>query len=192
MYLSTFECKNKRLLGNANLIHKATMMKFSGCRHDENVLFMVMNNNLIVQSNKMPSAAASDSFRLLHSKNCDDLLSSIKNGDIIRLYGVFEPTVRRLGHDYVLNSMIERMDWIDRKVSNVANVLAKNEKNVEKIYIENMREKNRTTNFYSYDLLIQVTDKENLIHMLKNGIGRSKAYGAGMCLILNIERRYDS
>lgn len=33
--------------------------------------------------------------------------------------------------------------------------------------------------------MLKVTDKEKLVSLLQEGIGRSKSYGAGMCIVLH-------
>ena len=104
MYISTFEFKKVRLLRNMDLVHKLVMLMFNGNRADENVLYMIMDSkkdatgnapvHMIVQSNNQPKNIPNDSLKLLNSRECSHMMDAIRNGDIVRLYGVFEPQKR--------------------------------------------------------------------------------------------------
>lgn len=89
MIVSTFEIK--KIKRNYHQTHRDIMSMFGCRRKDNNVLFMQINDKLIVQSD-CPPKSTNKSLRLMNSRNCDSLLDSIKNEDIIKIFAVYEPT----------------------------------------------------------------------------------------------------
>lgn len=203
MYISTFEFKKAKLLRNRDLVHKLVMLMFDGNRADENVLYMVMDSkkdgvenapiHMIVQSNNQPKNIPNDSLRLLNSKECSNGIDAIKNGDVVRLYGVFEPQkrnrkmIKNPNGMWLLRTPKERVEWLQKKFESAGNLVAINEITKSNVYISKTTGESHHTSFYGYECLIKVADSEKLKEMLKNGVGRSRSYGAGLCLVLGVQ-----
>ena len=76
----------------------------------------------------------------MNSRNCDSLLDSIKNEDIIKIFAVYEPTEckKRAGRrsaNISIKKEEARKDWVKRKFIQSGEVLAINEisKNVRNV-----------------------------------------------------------
>lgn len=203
MYISTFEFKKVRLLRNMDLVHKLVMLMFNGGRADENILYMIMDSkkdgagatpvHMIVQSNNQPKNIPNDSLRLLNSKECSSDMDVIKNGDVVRFYGVFEPQkrnrrmVKNPNSMWLLRTPKERAEWLQKKFETAGSLIAINEITKNNVYISKITGESHHTSFYGYECLIKVADSEKLKEMLKNGVGRSRSYGAGLCLVLGVQ-----
>ena len=203
MYISTFEFKKVRLLRNMDLVHKLVMLMFNGGRADENILYMIMDSkkdgagatpvHMIVQSNNQPKNIPNDSLRLLNSKECSSDMDVIKNGDVVRFYGVFEPQkrnrrmVKNPNSMWLLRTPKERAEWLQKKFETAGSLIAINEITKNNVYISKITGESHHTSFYGYECLIKVADSEKLEEMLKNGVGRSRSYGAGLCLVLGVQ-----
>lgn len=202
MYISTFEFKKVRLLRNADLVHKMVMLMFDGNRADENVLYMIMDSkkestgnapvHMIVQSNNQPKNIPTDSLKLLNSKECSNEMNIIKNGDVVRFYGMFEPQkrnrkmVKNPNGMWLLRTQKERAEWLQKKFEPAGNLMAINEVTKTDVYISKTTGESHHTSFYGYECMMSVTNSEKFKEMLKNGIGRSRSYGAGLCLVLEV------
>lgn len=202
MYISTFEFKKVRLLRNMDLVHKLVMLMFNGNRADENVLYMIMDSkkdatgnapvHMIVQSNNQPKNIPNDSLKLLNSRECSHMMDIIKNGDIVRFYGVFEPQrknraeIKKPNGMWMLKTPGERAEWLQKKFASAGNLMAINEVAKTNIYVSKASGESHHTSFYGYECMLNVTDSEKLKEMLKNGVGRSRPYGAGLCLVLGV------
>ena len=128
----------------------------------------------------------------MNSRDCDGLLDSIKNKDIVKIFAVYEPTEckKRAGQrstNISIKKEEERKDWVKRKFIQSGEVLAINEisKNVKMIKKDSG---NRHTVFtYEYEFLLNVKNADELKNLIKKGVGRSRAYGAGMSLIMGVK-----
>lgn len=203
MYISTFEFKKAKLLRNRDLVHKLVMLMFDSNRADENVLYMVMDSkkdgagnapiHMIVQSNNQPKNIPNDSLRLLNSKECSSDMDVIKNGDVVRFYGVFEPQkrnrrmIKNPNSMWLLRTPKERAEWLQKKFESVGSLVAINEITKNDVYISKTTGESHHTSFYGYECMLKVTDSEKLKEMLKKGVGRSRSYGAGLCLVLGVQ-----
>ena len=201
MYISTFEFKQIRLLRNADLVHKTVMMMFDNGRAEENVLYMLMDSkkdstgdapiHMIIQSDNQPKNIPS-ALKLLNSRECSGIIGSIKNGDAIRFYGVFEPlkkdrTRNQNKHNiYPLKSLDGRIEWMNRKFSDAGKLIAINEVAKNDIFVQKNTGESHHSALYGYECLLQVSNADKLRELIRHGIGRSKAYGAGLCLVLEV------
>ena len=201
MYISTFKFNKLRLLRNMDDIHKLIMKMFEGNRFEENVLYTVMDSrtksfsnnfvNFIVQSDKKPQNIPKG-FDLLNSKKCDDRIDSIKNGNIVRIYGTIEPTKRDRNQQLNKNSRQllklpeERKKWLQKRFSSAGELIAVNEVGKTNVSVIKKTGDAHKSSFFSYECLLYVTDKDALKQLLHSGVGRSKAYGAGLFLILSV------
>lgn len=194
MIISTFEFNESVIrqgkITNRDFIHKMIMTMYQGNREQENVLYMVMDKKLIVQSNSAPDVSRV-AMKLLNSGNCDALKSRIENGNVLKLYAVLEPTKKKKSEgkkwsmDVGIQDEEERKLWVKRKMKEAgAAVSAVNELEKTNVSIEKKDGNKRKGVFYGYEILVSVQDKENFFAALKKGIGRSKAYGAGLCLVV--------
>ena len=189
MYLSTFTCNNKQTLMNRNYLHKDIMSMFEKDRKNENVLFAVSGNRVIVQSDNRPDAQ-NKNLKLQHSKCCDDIFDSIPENGKIVLFGVLRPTkkarkTRTSSVDVAIRNEEERLNWVRKKLmESGCNIMQVNEINKDVIYMKKPDKNECFERFYSYEMVVQVADKEKFRHAIRTGIGRSKAYGAGLCLVV--------
>lgn len=202
MYISTFEFKKVRLLRNADLVHKTVMMMFDRNRAEENVLYMLMDSkkdavgsapvHMIVQSDKQPKNIPSE-LKLLNCRECSGVMDGVKNGDVVKLYGVFEPqrrnrkVLKNRNCMYLLKTPSERQEWMQRKFSPAGNLIAANEIVKHDVHISKKSGDTHNTSFFGYECLLQVTNAEEFKSMVQHGIGRSRAYGAGLCLVLEVK-----
>ena len=203
MYISTFEFKKVRLLRNMDLVHKMVMLMFDGNRAEEGVLYMIMDSkkngaesapvHMIVQSNSQPKNIPNDSLKLLNSRECGHMMDAIKNGDIVRFYGVFEPQrknraeIKKPNGMWMLKTPGERAEWLQKKFASAGNLMAINEITKNNAYISKTTGESHRTSFYGYECMLNVTDSEKFKEILKNGVGRSRPYGAGLCLVLGVQ-----
>lgn len=197
MYISTFKFNKLRLLRNMDEIHKIVMKMFNGNRSKENVLYVIMDSksersvNIIIQSDNKPQNIP-DGFVLLNSKKCDDRIDSIKNGNIVRIYGTIEPTKRDRKQQLNKNSRQllklpeERKKWLQKKFSSAGELIAVNEVGKTNVSVIKKTGDAHKSSFFSYECLLYITDKDALKQLLRSGVGRSKAYGAGLFLILSV------
>lgn len=202
MYISTFEIKKPAyLLWNMDNLHKAVMKMFSENRSKENVLFMILEEKsefsrknrvcLVIQSDHAPQNIPGD-LKLLHSKDCTERFSSIQNGDIVQFYGMFEPSKRSRNASKSKNARISidnpaaRMEWLIRKFQEAGNFIGINEKSRQKVYVKKNSGDIHESNLYGYECRLHITNAEKFRELVQQGIGRSKAYGGAMCLILHI------
>lgn len=186
-----------------DLVHKTVMLMFDGNRAEEGVLYMIMDSkkngaesapvHMIVQSNSQPKNIPNDSLKLLNSRECSHMMDAIRNGDIVRLYGVFEPQkrnkkmVKNPNCMWLLRTPGERAEWLQKKFEPAGSLMAINEVAKTNVYVSKTTGESHHTSFYGYECMLNVTDSEKLIEMLKNGIGRSRPYGAGLCLVLGVQ-----
>lgn len=189
MIVSTFEIK--KIKRNYHQTHRNIMSMFGCRREDNNVLFMQINDKLIVQSD-CPPKSINKSLRLMNSRNCDSLLDSIKNEDIIKIFAVYEPTEckKRAGRrsaNISIKKEEARKDWVKRKFIQSGEVLAINEisKNVRNVKKDNGNQ--HTIFTYEYEFLLNVKNSDELKNLIKKGVGRSRAYGDGMSLIMGVK-----
>ena len=189
MIVSTFEIK--KIKRNYHQTHRDIMSMFGCRREDNNVLFMQIDDKLIVQSD-YPPKSINKSLRLMNSRNCDSLLDSIKNEDIIKIFAVYEPTEckKRAGRrsaNISIKKEEPRKDWVKRKFIQSGEVLAINEisKNVRNVKKDNGNQ--HTIFTYEYEFLLNVKNSDELKNLIKKGVGRSRAYGAGMSLIMGVK-----
>lgn len=189
MVISTFEIK--KMKKNYHQVHRDVMSMFGCNRGYQNVLFMQIENKLIVQSD-CPPQSINESMRLMNSRNCDNLLTSIQDGDTVKIFAIYEPTKCRK-RDGKRSAKIsikeepERKEWVKKKFIPAGNVLAINEisKNVKNVKKDDGNE--HTVFAYEYEFLLQVQSADELRKLIKTGVGRSKSYGAGMSLVMGVK-----
>ena len=202
MYISTFEIKNPAyLLWNMDTLHKAVMKMFIGNRSEENVLFMILEERnefsqknrvcMVMQSDHKPQNIPND-LKLLHSKDCTERFLSIQNGDVVQFYGIFEPSKRNRKTSENRNTRISinnptaRMEWLKRKFQKAGDFIHINEKSRQKIYVKKISGDIHESNLYGYECRLSITNADEFRELVQQGIGRSKAYGGALCLILHI------
>lgn len=186
MVISTFELKKYKK--NYHQIHKDIMSMFGCNRGYQNVLFMLIGDKLIVQSD-CPPKYVNESLQFMNSKNCDNFLNAIHDGDIIKIFAIYEPTKckKRNGKSSAKISIKdenERKFWVKRKFVQSGTVLEINEiaKNVKTVKKDDGN--NHIVFTYEYEFLLKVKSADELRKMIKFGVGRSKSYGAGMSLVM--------
>lgn len=194
MYISTFAFKKIKLLDNMDNLHKLVMQMFKENRSAENVLYAIMdsqsrNVNIIVQSDNKPENIPNE-LTLLNSKECNSLFDKVHTGTILRIYGIVEPTKRNRRMEQsrnsrcIIKSLHERHDWLKRKFQPAGNLIAINEVGKNPVFVKKKTGDEHKTSFFRYECLLYVRDPDKLKELLRSGIGRSKAYGAGLFLIL--------
>lgn len=194
MYISTFAFKKIKLLDNMDNLHKLVMQMFKENRSAENVLYAIMdsqsrNVNIIVQSDNKPENIPNE-LTLLNSRECNSLFDKVHKGTILRIYGIVEPTKRDRRMEQsrnsrcIIKSLHERQDWLKRKFQPAGNLIAINEVGKNSVFVKKKTGDKHKTSFFRYECLLYVTDPDSLKELLQSGIGRSKAYGAGLFLIL--------
>lgn len=192
MVISTFGLKKPSLLSDMNFMHKEILKMFQCNRAYQNILYMVMDRHIIVQSDTAPQSIP-DSLQLMHTGCVDAELLRIQNGNVVKIYAVFEPTKKgqKINGNWESNIIIrdekDRKEWIKRKFQAAGNILAVNEVSKCDYRVSNHTGMMRRTSFYSYEMLVHVTNANELRQILKRGIGRSKSYGAGMCMVIGVQ-----
>lgn len=189
MIISTFEIiKLKR---NTHQTHRDIMSMFQCGRKSNNVLFMQIENKLIVQSDCLPNSI-NESLKLINSRNCDDLLASIKDEDTVKIFAVYEPTKckkrdGKISTKISIREENERKDWVKRKFAKSGNISAINEisKSIKNVKKDDGNEHIIFT--YGYEFLLNVKNADELRKLIKAGVGRSKSYGAGLSLIMGVK-----
>ena len=189
MIISTFEMT--KLKRNTHQTHRDIMSMFGCNRKSNNILFMQIENKLIVQSDCPPSSI-NESLKLMNSRNCDDLLTSVKDGDTVKIFAVYEPTKckkrdGKISTKISIREENERKDWVKRKFAKSGDVSAINElsKSVKNVKKDDGNQHIVFT--YGYEFLLNVKDADELRRLIKAGVGRSKSYGAGMSLIMGVK-----
>lgn len=190
MIISTFEFNKSQR--NFDTVHKNVLALFGCNRAYQNVLYMTINNRLIVQSDIMPQNASS-TLRLINTKNCDQYLTNVKSGDVVKLFAVYEPTkkqARKNKHsaNISLKNESERKDWVKRKWLTAGSIIAINEISKRKTTVHKNDNTWHELFLYSYEFLLQVKDANEFRKLIKAGIGRSKSYGAGLSLVMGVQR----
>lgn len=205
MYISTFEIKKPAyLLWNMDNLHKTVMKMFDENRAKENVLFMILEEKsefsqknrvrLVIQSDHEPQNIPAD-LKPLHSKDCTERFSSIQNGDVVQFYGMFEPskrsrkTAKNRNTRIAINNPADRVEWLERKFQEAGNFIWINEKSRQKVYVKKISGDIHESNLYGYECRLHITNAEKFRELVQQGIGRSKAYGGAMCLILHIHHK---
>ena len=153
---------------------------------------MAIDNRLIVQSDIMPQKPSS-TLRLMNTKNCDQCLTNIKSGDIVKLFAVYEPTKKQARKDrnstnISLKNESERKDWVKRKWLTAGVIIAINEVSKRKVTVHKNDDTYHELFLYSYEFLLQAKDANEFRKLIKAGIGRSKSYGAGLSLVMGVQR----
>lgn len=88
---------------------------------------------------------------------------------------------------WLLRTPRERAGWLQKKFEPAGNLMAINEVAKTNVYVSKTTGESHHTSFYGYECMLNVTDSEKLTEMLKNGVGRSRPYGAGLCLVLVVQ-----
>lgn len=190
MVISTFEFNKSQC--NFDTVHKDVLALFGCNRAYQNVLYMAIDNRLIVQSDIMPQRPSS-TLRLMNTKNCDQCLTNIKSGDIVKLFAVYEPTKKQARKDrnstnISLKNESERKDWVKRKWLTAGSIIAVNEVSKRKVTVHKHDDTYHELFLYSYEFLLQAKDANEFRKLIKAGIGRSKSYGAGLSLVMGVQR----
>lgn len=190
MVISTFEFNKPQ--HNFDTVHKDVLALFGCNRAYQNVLYMAIDNRLIVQSDIMPQNASS-TLRLMNTRNCDQCLTSVKPGDTIKLFAVYEPTKKQARKDkhstnISLKNESERKDWVKRKWLTAGDIIAVNEVSKRKTVVHKNDDTYHELFLYSYEFLLQVKDANEFRKLIKTGIGRSKSYGSGLSLVMGVQR----
>lgn len=185
MFISTYEIRTPRLLGNRDILHKLVMLMFNNKRSEEKVLFAVTGTRLIVQSLNKPQKSPKD-LKLISLYDTSTMLDKFSNGSILTMYSVFEPTVCCSGNKKnLIRNCMDRIDWVNRKFNEFAEVMSVNEVAKDDIKIVKNSGDERRTSLFGYVIKIKIEDIDMFKKVLVDGIGRSKAYGAGLNLIMN-------
>lgn len=187
MVLSTFDIKRDML--NRNDMHKEVMKLFAENRDAENVLYMVLGNRIIIQSDKNPDISKQTCFSVNQLKNLDGVYSGLKNGDVVRILSVLEPTrkIKRQGK-YSTNVGITNMDaryaWVGRKMEESgAKAIRISEEDKKLVYMNKNSVNKKRISLFTYQMIVEITNIDRFLESLRKGIGRSKAYGAGLSII---------
>lgn len=208
MYLTKviLNLKSRRVLNalaNANEMHKLVMSLFEDIdsktpRKDMGILYLmdIKGNDvsLLIQSNIIPNGEKLLNGSVINSiqiKDIENLFNSIKNGDILYLEVLSEP-YKKVENNNSKNSRrkalvnsTEKAEWFERKIKDHGCYVTENVviSNADTIY-----GKKGNSNFVYrpsiYRCCIKVTDINQLIELLKRGLGSGKAYGMGMFKIL--------
>ena len=191
MIVGTYDIKNLCILADRNNVHKAVQSMFRCQREERNVLYMVSSDgHMIIQSDVAPTL--SDDLRLRHSKDRTEELNSIKNNDLVKIHTIVEPVKKvklpgkRLGMRIALKNEDDRKQWVARKLSDAGAVLAIVEQERSRVTVTK-DSKTHTVSLYGYDIVLKIKDAEVFKNMVQKGIGPSKAYGAGMVLIMGVQ-----
>ena len=157
-----------------------------------NVLYMVIGKNLIIQSDIEPYEIP-DSLRLMNSKNCDSMAANINTGDVVKIFAMYEPTKKqtRIGKrssNILIADENDRKEWVKRKFINAGNVIAINELSKNRRQVTKSSGDSHPVSVFGYEFLLRVSDANALRNLIKNGVGRSKSYGAGMSLVMGVEK----
>ena len=191
MIISTFECKS--FVQNSDTTHKIIQSMFHCNRAYHNVLYMVIGKNLIIQSDIEPYEIP-DSLRLMNSRNCDEMVAKINAGDVVKVFAMYEPTKKqtRIGKrssNILIADENDRKEWVKRKFINAGNVIAINELSKNKRQVAKSCGDSHPVSVFGYEFLLRVSDANALRNLIKNGVGRSKSYGAGMSLVMGVEKQ---
>lgn len=190
MVISTFEFKKVRQ--NFDMVHKDILSMFDCNRAYQNVLYMTIGNNLIVQSDNIPKNIP-DTLRLMNSKNCDKSLTSIHNGDIVKIFAMYSPTKKRKREgkkwsaNISLKEELNRKIWVKRKYVSAGDVIVINEISKNKVLVKKNDGNKHDVYIYGYEFLLHVKNANELRNLIKTGVGRSKSYGAGMSLVIGVQ-----
>lgn len=184
MHISTYEIKDIRLTENRDMMHKLVMTMFDKDRSTENVLFMIHEEKITVRSDKKPKSPP-EPLILLNMYDVSSMLSRFLPGSVLTIYGMFEPTICQNGRKNLIRNKVDRIKWVQRKFSNAGCLLSINEVSQDNIRIMKNSGDKRRSSFFGYIIEIQILDSEKFKELFRHGIGRSKAYGAGMSVVLN-------
>ena len=88
---------------------------------------------------------------------------------------------------WLLRTPRERAEWLQKKFEPAGSLIAINEVAKTNVYVSKTTGESHHTSFYGYECMLNVTDSEKFKEMLKNGVGRSRPYGAGLCLVLVVQ-----
>ena len=191
MIVGTYDIKNLCILADRNNVHKAVQSMFGCQRAEHNVLYMVSNDgHMIIQSDVIPGP--SDDLRVRHSKDRTEELNSIKNNDLVKIHTIVEPVKKvrspgkRLGMRIALKSEDDRRQWVAGKLSDAGTIIAIVEQGRSRVAVTKDGKKHAVS-LYGYDIVMKVKDAEAFKRIVQKGVGPSKAYGAGMLLLMGVQ-----
>ena len=208
MFLSRVEINSRRrdtikALSSPEIIHAAIMSGFPtlGREGGDRVLWRIdelhPSTYILIQSESKPDLTHiveqfgwPESEQQWESVEYDDFLSNIKDGDIRRFRiranptrSVKEPDSKRGKVRQHITSE-QQLNWLYEKSEKCGFSLDTPDAGAQIIKKENLRFKNKNNNVsitaISYEGILEVTDSEEFINSIKNGIGRAKAYGCGL------------
>ena len=78
---------------------------------------------------------------------------------------------------------------LKRKFINAGNVIAINELSKNRRQVTKSSGDSHPVSVFGYEFLLRVSDANALRNLIKNGVGRSKSYGAGMSLVMGVEKQ---
>lgn len=203
MYLSQFYFKTAKPFDFYNTIydrdkmHKKIMEMFDNKRSEEKVLFAVLNPNdnknktccsapIIIQSENRPNY---NNVKNLYQYNCmpiDNTLNKLSHGDIVNLIAVLEPTKRNIARKNgrkIINTEGGRCEWVFKKFSKAGEIKFLKEINKVDASVFRRGVKSRKFSTFTYEITIKINDVDELKKMICTGVGRDKAYGAGLVMI---------
>ena len=82
-----------------------------------------------------------------------------------------------------------KKEWVKRKFINAGNVIAINELSKNRHQVTKSSGDSHPVSVFEYEFLLRVSDANALRNLIKNGVGRSKSYGAGMSLVMGVEKQ---
>ena len=122
------------------------------------------------------------------------MVAKINAGDIVKFFAMYEPTkkqtrVGKRSSNILIADENDRKEWVKRKFINAGNVIAINELSKNRRQVTKSCGDSHPVSVFGYEFLLRVSDANALRNLIKNGVGRSKSYGAGMSLVMGVEKQ---
>ena len=204
MYLTKIKLntKNKTVIynmGNCEWVHKLLMesgfgnIQASNARKTIQLLYSMEEDTILMQSAIKPSISVNEGLFAVNPRTIDvsKLESICKNGNVIRFKCTCNPTKRtKEGKRVFLKTPEERSEWIKRTLlKNGATVLIEDQTPESTVFgIKSNKEDGTKHKIYAKTVTfagaLRIENGELFWKAVCEGIGREKAYGCGMIMIM--------
>ena len=179
-----------KLIQDYQLFHRAVMQLFGTKRSDNNVLFRYNSKtaNLYILSKCKPNLQfLPKCFTLLAQRDMTSWEENIENGQYYRFDILVNPIKTSENKRFFLREEKDRRAWLSRKAEQSGFNLEQVREGVPNT-IKGVHTKDKGASFsfqsVGYQGILRVTDKEKFRSAWENGIGKEKAYGQGLLMLL--------
>lgn len=151
-------------------------------RNKHKILFRLAGKALYVSSLVEPNYKQSGWFKSVETKDISAVLDSFEVGDIYSFDIYVVPFKKVEGKTLLLKSEVEKVEWFEEKQAYGFKLQDYQLDRFSENVLENIGGKYeiKTTHFIGR---LKITDKEEFKKLYCTGLGREKAYGAGMLLL---------